>query len=664
MSWRQTALLFLLVPGTSLAQSVVYEGGFERAVNRYRWNGLLETRQEIQGWNLAVSDRFRSDAFLLFDDRLSFRDLNSFRLSADRPLAASTRMVVRARSDWFSLSRVLSRSLYAGVAWSGEKAALTPLVGVAMDRRPGARTADGQTPIRSDIGPAYGITLAVPQREVGGYAVELAGEGYREHITPRRSSVARLRGSAERSFEQTRLRADIQMGTARRDAYQAASFLNRGDTGNRLSETVESTRSDTVNATLGLVAPLPAGLEMSGSIAFNANNRRVRTLRSPAEALVFDSDFNRRAVDVESGLSYRRGSTQIRMGVQAGAEIERRRLTNESSLPGTQAAQKRDLLRQADYDQGYLTLQATARLPLASKLVLLLDGSANTIRHDTPIINPDDRDELFFSGRLGILYRPSRVLEAEIQLLGTRYHTVYLKERRSAENNVQEGLRLRPGIRWRPSRRTRVFLNAEVRATYTIDDFTLPGRRPTDQSARELRYNLDLEHQFAADNRILAEAQFSDLRLGRFLDEVFAEIPIDTLRTYGGWIRLQTGSRVTAEIGLRFFIRTDYDRSATVRYPRVGLDGEPVLDAEGRTLESTISRPGRKRIAQIGPTAALVWPMRDGVLRFEGWYTAQRVSRSLYGDLPEGSAAAIRKAARHGDRIIIPNLALSMRWNI
>ncbi|NNE70297.1 MAG: hypothetical protein HKN29_08025 [Rhodothermales bacterium] len=650
-----------LPAGWAGAQSVTYDGGFERAVNRYRWTAGLETSGRVSGWEFGATNRYQSDAFILFDDRLSFRDVNALRLNARRPLRGQSSVVARGRSDWFSLSDVLSQSLYGGVSLRVSGLSISPFIGVAMDRRPRARAEDGGTPLKTDAGPAFGAEVALPRRETGGYAVEFSGQGFREQLGPRAGAFARINGSAERAFEQTVLRLEVQGGGARRDAYQAASFLNRGDAP-RESETVESTRSDTLGAALRIASPVAENVSLSGSLAFNANNRRVRTLRAPSDALFFDSDFSRRTVDAELSTLYRSRETQIRLGFQGGAEIERRSLANEEDLPTTQASQKRDLLSQADYDRGYVTLQANLRVPVSRRVVLVLDGSANAIRHDTPIINPDDRDEVFYSGRASMLFRPSRILEADVQVNATHYHTVYLKSARSAENNVQQGLRFRPAVRWRPAPGTRINLSSEVRATYTVDDFTLAGRRPTDQAARELRYDLDVEHAFDEGLRARAEVRLSDLRLGRFLDEQFAEIPIDTLRTYGGWFRLQSGTRVAAEIGLRVFIRTDFDRSATVRYARVDEAGVPVLDASGNALTTTISRPGRQRIAQIGPTCSLTWPMRSGVLRFDGWYTVQRVSRKLYGDLPDGSADLIRAAARNGERTIIPNLSLSMRW--
>ncbi|MFT4603927.1 MAG: hypothetical protein ACI9W4_000644 [Rhodothermales bacterium] len=651
--------------GTSgvVAQTVTYDGAFERAVNRYRWTAQLASANSVGAWRVQAMNRYRSDAFILFDDRLSFRDVNALRVQAVRPLGERSQVVARGRSDWFSLSDVLAQSFYGGVKFGVSGASIAPMLGVAMDRRPGVRLADGTLPLRTDAGPAFGAEVTIPAREASGYTIEASGSGFREQLGPRAGAFARFEGSAERAFERTVLRVEMQGGAARRDAYQAASFLNRDDAA-RKSETVESTRSDTLGATLMIATPVTPQVQLTGSLAFNANNRSVRTLRAPEEALFFDSDFSRRTVDADLSSVYESGASQFRVGLQGGAEIERRSLANEAALPLTQASQKRDLLSQADYDRGYVTLLASFRLPLTSKTMLVMDGSANAIRHDTPIINPDDRDELFYRGRISLLYRPSRVLEADLQVNATHYHTVYLKSARSAENNVQQGLRLRPAVRWRPGSRTRIDLSSEVRATYTVDDFTLAGRRPTDQAARELRYDLNAEHDLGHGLRIMAEARFSDLRLGRFLDQEFAEIPIDTLRTYGGWLRVQAGTRIAAEIGLRVFIRTDFDRSATVRYPRLNAEGQLDIDSSGNVLTTTISRPGRQRIAQIGPTTSLTWPMRSGVLRFDGWYTVQRVSRTLYGDLPEASAAAIRKAASRGERIIIPNLSLSMRWAI
>jgi len=78
-----------------------------------------------------------------------------------------------------------------------------------------------------------------------------------------------------------------------------------------------------------------------------------------------------------------------------------------------------------------------------------------------------------------------------------------------------------------------------------------------------------------------------------------------------------------------------------------------------------ITRPGRERLLQIGPTADLSFPMTNrSELRMSGWIQFQRVKFTLYGELPEEDAAAIRKAADVVEHRTIPNLVMTLRWNL
>ncbi len=647
------------------AQPMQLEAGYERDVNRFRWTADLRLAQRMGPWDLSVANRFLSDAFILFENRVSFRDENHLSWSAGRPLGDRLALRLHGRMALYSLSRVLNQTAFAGVRVSPRPYAwFEPMVGMALDRRPGAVLAAGNAPLRADVGPAFGLRLGLTPPPVNGYRLQLDGDGAWHQITPRRGRVVRLRGRAERDFEGTLLRSEVRLSSFRRDAYQAVSFLNRNVPTGRLSETVEATTSDTLTAFLEVETPLYRALRLGGRLDLSANNRFIRTLRAPEDVLFFDSDFNRRTFDAEAGLNYDRPRLAWRLALRGGAEVERRRLANADGVPAPQAVQKNDLLQQADYDRGYLMLQARGRGTLARWLSFQFDGTASALRHDTPDVSPDDRDELFYNGLFGLRLQLSRYLNVDLQTFGTYYHTVYLKATRSAENNVQRSLRFRTAVQWTSGRRSRVRLSSEVRATYTVDDFVLPGRRPTDQSARELRYDLDTEHDFGNGLRLRAEGSFSDLRLGRFLNDVFAEIPFDTLQTYSGWVRLEAGRRVTAEIGLRFFIRSDFDRATTVRYERVDAEGNVLRDEEGRALLTSIARPGRERIEQVGPTTALTWPMRNGsALRLEGWFTVQHERQRLYGGLPEGSGDRIRAAGRRGRRTLIPNLAVTMLWN-
>ncbi len=625
--------------------------GWERDVNRFRWTADLASQVRQGTWDIALRNAFRSDAFILFDDRLSFRDENRFAIDAVQNRPGPYNLTVRTRSNWFSLSRVFHQDAWLGVrkefdaGWWVE-----PSAGLAIDARPGFRSGTTSAPVRTDAGPAVGVLAGMGERNLDGYLTEVGVRTELQRFSPRTGRLLRARARSSRDFERTSLRAEVEASSVRRDAYQAASFLNREEGAARQEETVESTRSDTVFVRFGVESRLSRSSRLELNLDVGTNARRVRTLRAPDDALFFDSDFRRQTVELTLAGVRDVGTGFLRLSSRVGAEIERRTLANAAELPPAQVSQKLNLLRQADNDRGFAGLSASGLVPFRRRLSMQFDASANILQHDTPDVNPDDRDELLLAGSVGVAWRVHRGLTVSSRAFGSFFHTVYLKNERSADNNEQTSIRLQPLVDFQPTPKTRIRLASEVRATFTVDDFLLPGRRPTDQSARELSYDLDASHDVGDDVRVMLTANWSDLQLGRFLDDVFAEIPFDTLRTFSGWLRLETGRNVRAEIGVRWFVRSDFERATTIRFTSV-LSGE----------EDTVSRSGRTRIDQVGPTMAITWPMRQGsFLRLDGWATVQRVSTRLYGELPDTDAKTIRRAARRGQSTLIPNLSVSM----
>ena len=656
---------FLLMAPPGAAQPVRrLETSFERDVNRFRWISEARVEARLAGWDVALANRFLSDAFILFEDQLRFRDEDHFTWQARRPLGGSTALHLHGRTAWFGLSRVLSQESFAGLRLAPRPYAwIEPMLGAAWDRRPGAVGPEGTAPLRSDAGPAAGLRTSLAPPPLQDYRLRLDAEGTWQRLSPRQGRTLRLDAAAERTFEATRLASALRLVSVRRDIYRAVSFLNR-DAAGRSPESVEATTSDTAEVSLQLDAPFYRAIRLTARLDAGLNSRFIRTAQAPDEALFFETDFNRRALDTEAALLYEHDRLTARLAFRAGAAAERRSLANRDALPPAEAAQKAGLLRQADYDEGTLALSGFARMPLGPRLVLRATAASRIVRHDTPEANPDDRDEVFHNAELALRLRLSRYLDADVSVFGSFYHTVYLEAARSAENNIQRTLRLRPALRYTPTRRTQATLGAELRATYTVDDFVLPGRRPTDQSARALRFEGSLEQDLGGGVRLRASGSYEDLRLGRLLWEDFAEIPFDTLRTYNAWVRVQAGRRLVSEVGLRLFVRTDYERTATVRYERHDAAGAVVRDAEGQPILDTITRPGRQWIEQLGPTAALTWPMgRGSALRLDGWVNAQHVYRRLYGLLPPDDAPLIRRSARRGTRTLIPNLALTVVWN-
>ncbi len=636
-----------------------------RDINRYRWTFGGATTQRSGKWQIAADNQFTSDAFVLFDERLSFRDEYRLRAVGIRPVRNSSELRLSTATDWYSLSRVLSAQTWVGVRLKPTADLfIEPRVGAAVDRRPGASSSGEEPQLRADFGPAAGWFASWrPSSERYSVVVESVADARR--IAPRRDYALAVRGTSSGLFEKTRWSMEGVLSSFRRDTYESASFLNRDAQQNLLAEAIEQTISDTLALSGRINTPIVRTLRFvsSGDVMFN--RRRVRAGSQPDETVFFETDFDRRAVELDAAAVFERGQTQVQTGLVVGAESEARTLANRSDLSPVQAAQKAELLQQADSDRGFFGLAASARTRLASVATITADGSARLTRHDTPEVNPDDRDERSIIGRLAIRTHLTRHLNVDARLFASQYETVYLKSERSAENNTQTALRLQTAVDWRPSPDTHVRIGPEVRATYTVDTFPLEGRPPRDQSARELRYDVEASHVVADGIRVLANGTRSDLRLGRFIESTFSEIPFDTLRATSGQLRVQVGKRHTAEIGVRVFVRSDFNLGTRVTHRRRLPDGTLITDGTGKPVLFTTTRPGRDIVRQLGPVAALSWNLRGAsVLRIDGWLTFQKQYQQLFGDLPAADAAEIRRAAERGTSRLIPNVAMTVLWRM
>ena len=132
-----TLLVVLLLAGLAVsgarAQSVQQlETGFERAVNRFRWTSNARFAMRLAGWDLALTNRFLSDAYILFEDQLSCRDEDRLTWEAHRPLGDTFSARLRGRTAWFGLSRTFTQEIYGGLRLAPSAYAwVEPVLGVA-----------------------------------------------------------------------------------------------------------------------------------------------------------------------------------------------------------------------------------------------------------------------------------------------------------------------------------------------------------------------------------------------------------------------------------------------------------------------------------------------------------------------------------------------------
>ncbi len=660
--WAVCILAFGFAPTIHAQTAPTLVTRFERDVNRYVYVATLSFADHSIGpWRASALLRAATEAFGRSDDLL-FRDEGTAVLTASRPVRENVRVGFRSETAGFSQGRVARHlsGLTLSIAPPDASWSIEGLAGVGVDQRPGAITPmGGEAPLRTDAGPTAGFT-ALLARPAGTYALAGRAGANWQNLLPRRHGDAavdlRLTPGDDAVVP---ISADLALRRSLRGTYQSASFLNRTGTqpgGDFSSSRIEETTLDTLLAGATLAAPLlrdATALRLDGRLEGEALARSVRTSNADPDALFFDTDFARRSVRLDLRMSANRARWDGHAGLRASATVEDRTLANRSELPPAQAAQKAALLEQADYEQS--TLGADVRIARTARtLTVFAEAQASLLRLDTPEANADDRDEAFASARLGAEWRVSPRLLVDVQAFGSDYHTVYLRASRSGENSRQRAVRLRPGTTWTPRMGTRARLEGEVRATYTRDDFRLPGRPPSDQSAREQRLSLDAEHALAPTLRFYATATASDLRLGRLLPDRFAEVPFDTVRTYDAHLRLVADRTWRAELGVRVFYRTDYSPAITTRFAR----------ADGAT--AAVTRPGITWLRQLGPTASLSIPIgaRGSSVELSGWYAIQQQAARLYGRLDEANEAAIRRAAGDAPARLLPRVTFGVVWRL
>lgn len=641
--------MLLLTQGAAAQSGWTVQTGLVRDVSRYRWTAGLDLNPIVGSWTLRWQQRFISDAFQYGTDRLDFRDESHLAWTLMPVGNAILHPQFFGQLAWFSQSRVLAQQALAGLRYQPRLGiGLEPAIGFALDQRPSASSAT-LPPLQTDYGPALSLRLNFRPQTPADYTLRLESGSLLQYLTPRQSLTAYLDLLFQRQVEALDVLVQLRTARLRRDTYQAVSFLNRTSVAS--PQSIEATWSDTLQGTLALKLPLQAFLHLRGHLDGQWIRRQVRFLRTPEEALFFNTRFDHRELNGTIALLYAQHRLNLEIVLEAGAEEEVRKLTNRADLPTAQAFQKALLLRQADYARGYLTLSGQGQLE-TGRLTVGLKAHTTILRHDTPEVNPDDRDELQQLGWLDLHYQLTPTLQLDLGLEGSLYHLVYLNAVRSAENHVQRALRLQPGLTWTPSAATRLSLQSAVRAVYTVDDFVLAGRQRQDQAARELSYRLHAEQALSSQLRARFEGTYSELRLGRLLWHQFAEIPFDTLRTYTGWLQLeaQTAS-LHSRVGFRFFLRRDYMPRLLVAY--TNPDG----------VSATVNRPGQLWIVQLGPTCGVHWQRgRSLTFSLEGWLMLQRIYRRLYGFLPEASANSIRKVAWNGPRTRLPTLTFSLTW--
>jgi len=625
---------------------VTGESHFRRQLDSFFWNYRFGVERNSEHYTLSFQNHFNSRLSLFEGEARNIQDENLAVFSFQRRILDDWSLLSEARSYRFSNTNVRQDFLMIGGQYRITPAAnLGLLGGFIQDARSN----------EEDRGFMGGLRFESKDMVLGD--INLSSNIHIDYadISPRSLQTFRWILFPSLDIDNFSMEGNVNLARTIRDSYQASSFFNR-----ETSDFVESVRTDTTGIQLSLFFPLFEKLQSRLDIDYLNQVRRVTNLplSDDIEQTLFDTRIMRQqfALRFQSVIPW--GASRLIQGISFSVGGREAQLINTENLAEDQIRRRSEILLNSNFDQTRFEVFTMNTIRVGQFNESLLSGNISIMNYDTPAVNKDDRDELFFQLRVTNSHQFSEFFRTRLTLAGEATHTVYLFSERSIENNWRRSIRLIPEFEWSPMRWLDIRQQFLVRANYTVEDFELPGREKNDQVSREFATNTNLTIQLTQDWGLDVRASRSELRVGRLLWKEFREIPTDTLVTYDtrAMITHQAGMLHTS-VGLRYFLKYDYLPRATIVANDINENGDPII--RSRTA------PGRQTTVQWGPMVTMRLPLYNrNELFVNGWYQMQAVSQRLYTVYPEEFASIFRQAERSKSKRIYPNLEIIARFRL
>lgn len=638
-------LMWMSFSMDSTAQILTGQSSFYRQLDVVQIRINADVTYQFQNLNFQLFNRNSSRYFLFNEQPQNVQKEHDAALALRYSLSDKMAITGNAKTFTFTNTGLRQDQGLIGLAYRlKDIGSINPSVGFMSDQRSDRLDNGFSWALKTELDPlTFGDTRFDPM-----VSAEVS------YIDPRRFITTRFGSKAMYSYEDLlNMRSEVWFGNSRRDSYQATSLLNR--TENNFMESIDT---DTTFASMSLDFPIARNFKASVDISGLNNVRKI--LNSPLEedpdAVLFDSRSLRQLIDLTTTIRYPNRRFNMNAGFTWSAQVRESRLINTDGLPQDQVRRRTDILENSNFTQSRFELFTNNQIKITPSYSFGLDLSTSILRYDTPEINKDNRDEFAFLFRIRNNIKFSDEFSSSIVLAGEAFHYVYIYAERSIENNWRRSLRLIPDLTWQPNEYFLWRQSIIVRANYTVEDYELPGRPKTDQSARELSFLSELEYEFAPDWSFQMDASRSELRIGKLYWETFQETPIDTLVTYDfQGVVVKKFGEFSISTGIRYFRKFDFLQRATVQ-----------LETEQNGSMTRITRigTGQQITTQIGPVVTISLPFYSkNELFITGWYQVQRTWQKLYIDYPEELRAEFLRAEKQTNRRNFPNLEMVARFH-
>lgn len=622
------------------------ESHFQRQLDSFFWNYRFGIERVSDTYLLTINNQFNSRLSLFNGEPRNIQDENIATLNFKHIIHREWFFLTEARSYRFSNTNVRQDLLMLGSQYNVNKTInLALLGGVIRDSRSS----------EEDNGYIGGLRFHSSDVILGDFNV--SSNIYIDYadISPRSLQTYRWMLFPRLEIENFSMEGNINLARTIRDSYQASSFFNR-----ETSDFVESVRTDTTGVQLTLFFPLLDKYQSRLDIDYLNQVRRVTNLplSDQIEQTLFDTKITRQLFSLRFQTTFPYRNSRFIQGASFSIGSREAQLVNTENLAEDQVRRRSEILLNSNFDQTRFEVFTVNTIKVGEFNETLLSGNISIMNYDTPSINKDDRDELFYQLRVRNKHEFSDYFSTLLTVAGESVHTVYLFAQRSIENNWRRSIRLIPELEWSPARWLDIRQQFLVRANYTVEDYEILGREKNDQVSREFAMNTMGNIQLNQDLSIHLKISRSELRVGRLLWNEFREIPTDTLITYdlSAMLTHRTGM-LQSSVGLRYFLKYDY-------LPRATLNVNDIND-DGNIIIRTRTAPGRQTTVQWGPLVTIRLPMySNNELYINGWYQMQSVSQRLYTNYPEELEVLFKQAERKKNRRVYPNLEIMARFRL
>jgi hypothetical protein len=494
---------------------------YRNELNTYDWQWQLAKPLQISpAWQLSLSEQFRA-SMLKLSNAQQWKDEQNLVLSSRYRLDQTWQALAAIQSMSF---RDKQTGLNSDIVTNGAQ------VGALFNPNAALR-------LQGQIGPKWDYRMA--QKDFGWtYAVDAAARDV-EWLTYHNDATVALSEDLFNERRNTNWNAAYQVhksfAAATADTVRVYYNKRRNDNYTSVSGDIESLRESNKGVYNVLGYPLADRVRLALKSGWQFRNVEVASyadgLRQRSRKRNDQMSDNAMVVRYDAGKSYAVWQLQYQTQTQK-YDLD----VSDLRVPFS----RRTAFITPNNASARLAMNGEWAWRMSRRDSLYTWAAISRFKYDTPdTSNFDDRDELRGHVLVAYRHRFSRTLAFDLQASANWYHMVYIFAERSADNNWNRILRLRPGLDYRPHPRFRLYQSYEVLANYVDYDFESPGSVTRSNVFRKLAVDDSLRWHWASHSSLALDYRLQVEENGQLFWERWSERVLITRQSHWLQLRLQ-----------------------------------------------------------------------------------------------------------------------------